>query len=209
MKLIAFAILSVSVIACGPDKKAEKSLQEYEKFVAEHTDHLDEYLDKEWSEIEQNYNDVQHKAEMQFENYDQHMRARYESIQLDWASFREKYIAEMNNRDTQKGSQAVLSSLLPEGINNDMSNVDNSNVQRVYEHFVTSVDAMKDNLTREQWDQVEFMWERLDSRKNELEKNMTKPVNMAIAEQKVKYGSIKVANRPVAKGEENAAAKEK
>ena len=79
----------------------------------------------------------------------------------------------------------------------------------VHQHFVSTVDALKDNLTREQWDRVEMMWERLDTRKNELEGDMKSDVKMAIAEQKIVYGSIKVANRPVAKGEENADAKGK
>ena len=102
-----------------------------------------------------------------------------------------------------------MNSLLPEGIQEDLSDVTNANILEVYKHFVSAVDAMKDNLTREQWDHVEIMWERLDTRKNELEKDMKADVKLAIAEQKVVYGAFKVANRPVAKGEENADAKDK
>ncbi|MBL0341361.1 MAG: hypothetical protein IPP71_10715 [Bacteroidetes bacterium] len=66
----------------------------------------------------------------------------------------------------------------------------------------------KDDLTREQWDRVELLWEALGTRKNEVERELKSSDNIKIAEQKVRFGAIKAANRPSAKLEENAEAKQ-
>ena len=52
------------------------------------------------------------------------------------------------------------------------------------------------------------MYEALDTRKNEVEKELATKDNMAIAKEKVRFVTIKAMNRPTAKEKENSDAKE-
>ena len=52
---------------------------------------------------------------------------------------------------------------------------------------------------------MEYLWEKLDDRKDQIEKEIKANDELALAEQKLKYTGIKAVNRPVAKTEEEAA----
>src|SRR4030095_3062460 len=185
-------------------KKSDKAYEDYRKYVMEHQGNAEKYFDKKWDEIEAEYKEKQQQAEEKMDKWNDQMRAEYETLKQNWQSFRDNYVAETNRREKEASDKLVLSTLLPEGIHEDMSNVNKNNIVEVQKHFVKSVEAQKDNMTREQWDKTEILWERLDTRKNELEKDMKSGVKMELAEQKLKYGAIKALNRPVAKTEENA-----
>lgn len=206
-KIFAFALASLSLTACSDDK-SNKSYDDYKKYVSDHHDNSDKYYDRDWNEIENEYKEVQRNAEADMANWNDERKAEYESMKLNWDVYRESYMAEKNRRDALEGSKMVMKAILPDGISEDMSNVDNSNILAVHKHFVEAVEGMKDSMTREQWDYAEILWERLGTRKNELEKEMKTETNLAIAEQKIAYSAIKATNRPVAKSDENAAAKE-
>lgn len=208
IKIIAFALSGLSIVACNDTKEKDKSYDDYRAYVADHRDNSDKFHDRDWSEIEKEYVEVQRKAEADMENWNDERKAEYESMKMNWDSYRENHLAEVTRRDAIAGTKMVMKSILMEGINEDMSNVDNNNIQAVYKHLVSNVDAMKDNMTREQWDFVEILWERLDTRKNHLEDNMTAGVKVDIAKEKLAYGAIKATNRPVAKSEENQEAKD-
>lgn len=209
IKIMAIAILGFAVVACTQEKKSDKAYEDYREYVMEHQNNADKYYEKKWDEIEAEYTEKQQRAEEKMENWNDQMRAEYETLKQDWQSYRESYVAEADRKEKEVSDKMLLGTLLPEGIREDMSNVNNSNIIEVHKHFVNSVEAQKDNMTREQWDKTEILWERLDTRKNELEKEMKSGVKMELAEQKLKYGAIKAVNRPVAKSEENAEAKEK
>jgi len=208
IKIIAFALSGLSIVACNDNKEKDKSYDDYRAYVSDHRDNSDKYHDRDWSEIEKEYIEVQRKAEADMENWNDERKAEYESMKMNWDSYRENHLAETTRRDAMAGTKMVTKSVLMDGINEDMSNVDNNNILAVHKHFVSNVEAMKDNMTREQWDFVEILWERLGTRKNHLEDNMTAGVKVDIAKEKLAYGAIKATNRPVAKSEENQEAKD-
>ena len=84
----------------------------------------------------------------------------------------------------------------------DLSAVTASNIVAVYAGFVDIVDAQKDIYTREDWDEVDILWDALNERKNELEDNLSNEQRMKISEDKVKYGTFKTLNKLPAKLEE-------
>ena len=69
------------------------------------------------------------------------------------------------------------------------------------------VDKNKKVYSREDWDEVKVLYEALDNRKNEIEKELASKDNVKIAKEKVKIASIFAVRRPLAKADENADAK--
>ncbi len=207
-QIMLLAFITVS-IACNDSKKTDdKAYNDYKMYVTEHHDRSDQYYDRKWDEMDAEYKQVRDKAEADKNNWSDERKAEYENMNRNWDTFRENHTAENNRRSVVAGTKMIMGSVLTEGIREDMSNVTNENVLAVYKQFVGGVRGMKDNLTREQWDYVEILWERLDTRKNELENDMKTTVKLEIAEEKVEYGTMKATNRPVAKSDENMEAKE-
>ena len=205
LRVFLIAIAAFGVISCTQEQKSDQAYDEYREYVMDHQNNAEKYYDRQWSEIEQEYNEKKNRAEAKMDNWNDQMRAEYETTRQNWEAFREKHTAELQRREQQVSDNVLMSSLFPSGINEDLSNVTSANIVEVYKHFVNNVEAQKDNLTKEQWTKVENMWERLDDRKDQVEKNVKAGEEMALAEQKLKYTGIKAVNRPVAKSEEDAA----
>lgn len=87
--------------------------------------------------------------------------------------------------------------------------VNKDNILSVYENFVNTVEANKDNYSREDWDEIKLLYEALDTRKNTVEKEgLSGEDNREIAALKVKFAPMYTVNRIGAKTEENSEAKE-
>jgi Skp family chaperone for outer membrane proteins len=207
---IIFVIFgSAAFVACSEEKKADRTYEDYKVYVSEHRDSVAGYYDKEWDELENEYNEKRMKAEEKMDKWNEETKAEYAALQNDWDSFKAQYQAERERRADEQKTATFVYEVMPQGVSSDMSNVNATNLLEVHTHFVNYVDAHKDEMTREQWDRVEYLWEALGTRKNEIEKELKSGDNIKIAEQKVRYGGIKAANRPGAKVEENAEAKSK
>jgi len=207
LSLIILAFSSVAFVACTNEKKVDKSYEDYKVYVSERRDSMDGYFDDDWNNLERDYDEKRMKAEANMNDWDEETRAEYAALQSDWDSFREDYSAERERRDAVVKSEAVVNNLLPQGVSADLNNVNAANLLEVHKHLVEYVEVHKDEFTREQWDRIEFMWEGLGTRKNEVEKELKSGDNLKIAELKIKYSSIKATNKPVAKADENSEAK--
>ncbi len=205
IKAFLLILTAFAVISCTREQKSDQAYNDYREYVIEHQNNTEKYLDRQWAEIEQEYNEKQNKAEAKMDSWNDQMRAEYQTLKQNWESFHENHTAELKAREQQKADEILMSSLLPEGINHELTNVTSSNVVEVYKHFVNNVEARKDNLTKEEWTRVENLWDRLDDRKDQVEKDVKAGDEIILAEQKMKYTGIKALNRPVAKTEENVA----
>jgi hypothetical protein len=83
-----------------------------------------------------------------------------------------------------------------------------SNAVATYENFERVVSENKDSYSREDWDEIKVLYEAMDTRKNEIEKDLTMKQNNQIAAAKIKFSTIKAINRPLSKMRENSDAKD-
>jgi ABC-type branched-subunit amino acid transport system substrate-binding protein len=107
--------------------------------------------------------------------------------------------------------QILRTNLFGEGkIGSDMqfAFVNGKNILSVYQNFVDKVADNKKKYTREDWDEIKVLYEALDTRKNEVEKDLAGGDNMKIAGLKIRFASIIATHRGGAKVKENAASKE-
>ena len=81
------------------------------------------------------------------------------------------------------------------------------NALETYQNFVTVVDNNQDTYSREDWDEIKLLYEAMDTRKNEIEKDLPRADNNKIAGLKIKFATINTLNRPGSKVEENEDAK--
>lgn len=172
-----------------------------------------EYSETYWANVEAGYHAKAVKAEAASVNNEEEKK-KVEEAKSDFEAYKAKYTEELQKKKDEEvyaKKQAFRDALFGEGkIGADISFawVDAKNIRGVYENFVNVVEANKDNYSREDWDEIKVLYEALDTRKNEVEKELSSKDNMAIAKQKVRFVAIKATNRPMAKAEENHEAKE-
>ena len=86
--------------------------------------------------------------------------------------------------------------------------VTGDNIRGVYQNFVDVVADNKNTFSREDWDEINVLYEALDTRKNVVEKDLATNDNIKIAGLKVRYASIAATHRGGTKVKENTEAKQ-
>lgn len=215
-KISTFAMITamLGMIACNSkDKGAEQSVKNLNMYVDsiehDHTNYIND--ENYWPTVESTYEEKRQQVEAKASQLDEKQRAEYAELQKEYAALKEKYNAERAQTKANNYRLLLRNALFGEGvIGDDMSFnfMTAANAKSVYENFVNTVSANKDTYSREDWDEVKVLYEAMDNRKNTIEKELTGADNRSIAAQKIRFTTIKAANRPGAKAEENAASKE-
>lgn len=202
----------IGMIACtGRDKGAEQSVKNLNIYVdsIEH-DHVN-YINNEhyWPTVEAQYEEKRQQVEAKAAQMDDKLKAEYTELQQKYAALKEKYNAEHAKANNYR--LVLRNALFGEGVIGDdvtFTFMTAANAKSVYENFVNTVSNNKDNYSREDWDEIKVLYEAMDSRKNEIEKELSGADNRSIAAEKIRFATIKAVNRPGAKAEENSAAKQ-
>ncbi len=134
------------------------------------------------------------------------LQKRYDRLKADYDALSYKYESELNASPQTK----LRNRLFGEGVvgkDLQFSYVTGKNAHAVYSKFINAVADNKENYTREDWDEVKVLYEALDTRKNEIEPQLSTRDNAKIATLKMRFSTLIAWNRPVSKVEENQLAK--
>ncbi|MEJ7737998.1 MAG: DUF6565 domain-containing protein [Chitinophagaceae bacterium] len=133
---------------------------------------------------------------------------QYETMKVAYTA-KIKEAKDKNNANDYR--QILRNSLFGQGkMGSDMqfNYVNAENILSVYDNFVNTVADKKNTYTREDWDEIKVLYEALDTRKNEVEKDLASKDNLKIAKLKIRFATIKALNRGGSKGTENRKAKD-
>jgi hypothetical protein len=175
------------------------------------------YTQANWTAIDEGYRERAMRAEAALDKLEAEDKAKAEKAKARYATLRTNYEVKIRESEAPKPVAVsdyrtiIRNRLFGEGkIGADMnfSSVTANNILGVYQNFVDGVDAGKDEFTREDWDEIKVLYEGLDSRKNEVEKDLATSDNLKIAGLKLKFARIKSLNRPTAKVKENVESKQ-
>lgn len=214
-KVILLSILTISLgLSSCKNKAAEKAKQEAKEFN-EYVDSVNNanpiYSEDNWMVIDMEYQERAFKAEAALEKLQKEDSAKIADSKLKYADLKARYeVAIAKNKELKDQRIRLRNSLFGEGkIGDDISFafVTDKNALLVYKSFVESVSKNKDNYSREDWDEIKVLYEALDTRKNEIEKELSTSDNLKIANLKMRFASINTGNRPGSKIDENSEAK--
>jgi hypothetical protein len=208
---IIFATLIA--VACNSDTQSDKSVKELRAYVDSVENDNTRYYgdDNYWNNVEVEYTKRQEQVEAKAEKLSTESKNEYESLKNDYTLLKAKYDSEHNKvKEARSYKMMFRGSLFGEGTIGDDMSFDFMTAQNalvVYEKFVTTVEKNKESYSREDWDEVKVLYEAMDTRKNEIEKDLVRMDNTKIAGLKIKFATIKAINRPLSKAAENADAK--
>lgn len=216
--VLGAAVLAAGFTSCKNDAEmaAEKSVDRYESFV----DSIDGLDDEErmanWAAIEAQYNARLTEAEAALADMKERDDAqeRINDTKEKYNEVKETASAEMNkNANANMDGNTLRVSFFGEGngVGDDMNFewVNKDNILSVYQRFVETFEANKDNYSRQDFDKIKAWYEALDARKNTVEKEgLSSEDNREIASLKMSFAPKFKWERMTAKGDENEAAKE-
>ena len=213
---LGLALVALVFTSCKDEKavQAEKSVDTYVVYVDSIGNVEATEVKANWQTINDSYLIRVSEAEMALDNLKEReaAQARIDASKAKFEALRAQMEAEMQAEMALNTKQALRNALFGEGkIGDDMNFdwVNKDNILAVYEQFVNTADANKDNYSREDWDEVKLMYEALDSRKNTVEnEGLTSADNRKIAGLKLKFAPMLTFNRMGAKTDEMQDAKE-
>jgi hypothetical protein len=215
--VLGTAVAISGFVACNNSEKeaAKQDAAGLTQFVDSVATLTPVYTQENWTTIDNAYQERAMKAESKLATLEEEDKARAEASKVKYAALKDTYVAKIKEREEAAKipdyRQTLRASLFGEGkVGNDMQFrfVTGNNILSFYQGFVDKIAENKKNYTREDWDEIKVLYEALDTRKNEVEKDLSTSDNMKIAGLKIKFASIIATHRVTAKLRESAASKE-
>ena len=220
--IITAAVLVTGLAACN--NSASETAKQDAASLSQYVDSVESippvYTVANWSEVDNGYQARALKAEQTVATLEAADKAKVEESKVKYAALKANYEAKLKEKEaeakiaasTPDYRQVLRNRLFGEGkIGADMKFgfVTAGNILEVYKNFVNTVADNKEKYTREDWDEINVLYEALDTRKNTVEKEGLKGSdNLKIAGLKIKYAAINATHRGGTKVKENADAKQ-
>ena len=189
-------------LSCRDKADAVLAFNDYRRFVISHRDSPEKYLPKSIAILDEEYNVKRWKAERQRNRWSKKMQADYMELQLSWETFHSVFQAEKERRENLEHTSKLVTTVLPLGIDESLSNVNATNVVAVYRHLVSYVESRSAEFSPQQWNQIQSLWDRLIRRFSQIESDLNGAEKAAVSEQKIRFEVIKSIHQPVAKMED-------
>ena len=216
--LIAAAIVSVGFTACNTEnKEAKESVETLNVYVDSIENATPVYTTENWTAIDNGYQERAARAEKNLAALSAEEKAKADASKAKYEALKAKYELAIKEQDAKAAAlapnfrKALRDRLFGEGkIGDDMqfAFVTADNLLATYKNFVNVVADNKSTYSREDWDEINVLYEALDTRKNAVEKDLKSADNMKIAGLKVRFASIAATHRGGTKVKENAEAKQ-
>ena len=202
LKWLALQLVCVITLfaSCGEQEKQkrEEKLNDFNAYVQRHQDSVDYYAQRNWDELNAEYEQKRAEFDKDLEKMDEQAKERYNKTVSDWETFKGNYQQKSNETAAVQQMDKLRATLAIDGVRPDYTDLTAADIVREYEHFVNTVEANKDAYTKEQWTVINVNYKALNGRKRELEKEI-KSVDMPkITKQQLRYTGIKATNRPFA-----------
>ena len=221
--MIAAAIVMIGFTACDA-KKETQHVEVLTTYVDSIEGITPVYTTENWTAIDNGYQLRLTEAEKEYAALDAESKAKADASKAKYEALKAKYELKMKEQEmktmmeTNANANAapnfrkvLRDRLFGEGkIGDDMQFgfVTAANILGVYQNFVDAIADNKNNYTREDWDEINVLYEALDTRKNAVEKDLKTSDNLKIAGLKIRYAAINSTHRGGTKVKENTEAKQ-
>jgi hypothetical protein len=203
MKRINLAIMSIGLVgvlgSCDSGgRSVSAQVEDFSEYVDSVSQEAADYSAAKWADVKEEYNQQVSKLDSSIDRMKNDERAEYADSKEQYAQLEAEYA---KKRMMSENRRALEKSLMGEVMTDDnmqMSFVTADNILSYYKRFVETVEDHQNEYSREEWDQVKALYEALDNRKNEVEKDLSSRDNNAIAKLKIKFSAIKTIKRPFA-----------
>jgi uncharacterized alpha-E superfamily protein len=213
----ATVIVCFGFTACdsNDDNEIERDLSRLDNYLDSVKSIKPVYSEDGWATIKTEYNRTIDKVQVAGKELSSDANRKLEEVKAEYNKLKDEYEVHIRDKkdDATPGDYKVTlrrSLFGEEQVGSDMQFnwVTGKNALSVYDRFVNTVKENRDKYSREDWDEIKTLYEALDTRKNEIEKDLPSSDNLKIAKLKVQFAGLKAVRRPASKIGENEDAKE-
>ena len=212
----ATVIVCFGFTACNSDdNEIERDLSSLDAYLDSVKSIKPVYSEEGWAKIHTEYNRTIDKVQVAGRELSADANQKLEEVKSEYNKLKDEY--EVHIADKKKEAAAndykvnLRKSLFGEeqvGSDLQFGWVTGKNALSVYDRFVNTVKENRDKYSREDWDEIKTLYEALDTRKNEIEKDLPSSDNLKVAKLKVQFAGLKAVRRPASKIGENEEAKD-
>jgi hypothetical protein len=197
--LITAAITSIGFTACNtPNDAANKDAEVLTMYVDSVDNLTPVYTTEYWTVIDNGYQERALKAEATNASLKEEDRAKAEASKTKYEVLKAKYELNIKENEAKASSpnfRTVLRNrLFGEGkVGDDMKfeYVTGNNIRDIYQNFVDVVADNKNSYSREDWDEINVLYEALDTRKNVVEKDLATNDNIGAGRKPADRGRLR------------------
>jgi hypothetical protein len=207
-------IISVSLASCdSANKEVKEDLARLDTYLDSVRDAKSAYTEEGWANIKTEYNKTIDRVQAGGKELSDDANKKLEEVKTEYNKLKDDYAVHIRDKKNEEANSYKLNlrkSLFgDDNVGSDMqlNFVTSKNALAVYDRFVNTVKENQNKYSREDWDEIKVLYEALDTRKNEIEKDLANSDNLKIARRKVEFAAIKSVKRPFSKIEENESAK--
>ncbi|RYG40020.1 MAG: hypothetical protein EOO01_28300 [Chitinophagaceae bacterium] len=205
-------MMGIGLVSCdaSADEKIDRDLTNLGNYMDSIKATSTDYTAEKWENIKTEYNETIREIDVEKTKLSASASTKLENVKAEYNKLKDEFEAKIKARKADDYKVKVRRALF---IDNEVGDdrkfdfVTGKNALAVYENFVNTVKKNRDTYTREDWDEIKSLYEALDNRKNEIEKDLPTADNLKIAKLKVQFAAIKSVERPAAKVEENTDSK--
>ena len=201
------------------EAKMEEELKHMQTLMEDTRQDIKEDTRQRWEDIEAEFNEAQQKLDEGMSEMNDEMLDKYAKLKQEFNELRREYKdatseilsdpqeVRISDRDwhTPMYIKLLFEPLMISEGDLTLNEVDANNITQVYANFVGVVNDHATKYSREDWDEVDILWDALNKRKNQVEGFLTMADKNEIGKYKTEYGALKATNKPVAKIKEKTA----
>lgn len=192
-KLILLTIVAAGFIACNSNKGEVEAPNPMFNLTSwlDSIDNLGDVTVEQMSAIEAEYDAA--TAGIDISTLDEAAKNEWEAISSRWETFKTNNATTAETIESVEGganghAKEIYTEFLGDvkmADNNDYTFMTAENALTVYEGFSAKAKAHKEDYSSDDWNFVKAMYEKIDARKNEIEKDLKGADNMKIAKIKL------------------------
>ncbi|RYG06318.1 MAG: hypothetical protein EOO02_00985 [Chitinophagaceae bacterium] len=213
----AFACLAITSCDSATEDGVERDLDRLGSYLDSVKTATPVYTAETWDKIKTEYNHTIDEIQAGSQKVSESANKKLEKVKEEYNKLKDDYTVHVKEAEEKKAVESIGTAKLElrksffgdAEIGSDMKFgfVTAKNALPVYEKFVNTVKDNQNKYSREDWDEIKLLYEALDTRKNEIEKELSTNDNLKIAKKKVEFAAIKSVKRPLSKVDENTDAK--
>lgn len=194
--LVSMAFLSACNNAGDRDGDGDTDYTAYRGYVISVRDTSDRYYDRDWADLEREYNEKKAKVDAKADKMDEKAKAEYNQLDADWQAFKARYEERRNQRDSETRLTKLRSDLVATPSDMTFGSLNGADILPAYNRFIETVRANREAYTTQDWNEVNVIYNALKARRQAVMNDIPKGDKMRIQNLELEYETKVMVNKP-------------
>lgn len=197
MALLVSMVLSTACNNAGDqDGDGDDEYTAYRGYVVSVRDTSDRYYDRDWTELEREYNEKKAKVEAKADRMDEKSKAEYNQLDADWQAFKGRYEERRTQRDGEARLTKLRGDLVASPSDMTFGSLQGADILPAYDRFIETVRANRESYTTQDWNEVNVIYNALKARRQAVMNDIPKADKMRVQNLEIEYETKVMVNKP-------------